>query len=67
MLIPLRRAKQQKLPSGNGTGSWAKAGHSQAKYCTDSEEEECHRVPQIVHKCCKIWAVYELHFYCEIK
>lgn len=44
MLITVRGAKQHKLPSGNGAGSWAKAGHRQAKYHTDSEEE-CHQVP----------------------
>ena len=62
MLIPLRGAKQH---HGNGAGSWARAGHSQAKYHIESEEEECHQVPQIVHKCCKILTVYE-YFCCKV-
>lgn len=41
MLIPLRGAKQHKLPPGNRARGSAKAGHSQAKHHTDSEEEEC--------------------------
>ena len=64
MLITVRGAKQHKLPSGIGAGSWAKAGHRQAKYHTDSEEE-CHQVPQIAHKCTKILTVYDLYFYCK--
>lgn len=39
MLIPSRGNEQHKLPPGNETGSWAKAGHSQAKYHNDSEEK----------------------------